>query len=101
MLVVPENVQTGTPPFLKCGLVAIAAVVVSASSASPATRQISARFIRSPPCEAPQDVTGRSHLLPGRWSPLGPLGWCDERSAAAAIPQRTPTLRPTFVTSSA
>jgi hypothetical protein len=34
MLVVPENVQTGSPPFLKCGLAAKAAGEARTNAAS-------------------------------------------------------------------
>jgi hypothetical protein len=34
MLVVPENVQVGVPPFLKCGLAASAAEAVMAATMS-------------------------------------------------------------------
>jgi hypothetical protein len=48
MLVVPENVHTGTPPFLKCGLAAIAAVAVMPTT-SKTVRAINTRRIHLPP----------------------------------------------------
>src|SRR6266568_3421818 len=43
MLVVPENVHTGSPPFLKCGLEAKATETVSTSRSSAVNTAISIR----------------------------------------------------------
>ena len=48
MLVVPENVHTGSPPFLKCGLVASAAEAVM-PTASSTIRAMNVRRMYVPP----------------------------------------------------
>src|SRR5262245_2534796 len=81
MLVVPENVQLGSPPFLKCGLAANATVVVSATAVMTPTRTNKIRLmrlvlltrfctVRPPPCGA------GFHLRLGCQSPVsGRRGW--------------------------
>src|SRR5712691_6350884 len=54
MLVVPENVHTGDPPFLKCGLDAKAAVAMTATM-SGTKGTISTRFICFLPFLPPPD----------------------------------------------
>jgi hypothetical protein len=54
MLVVPENVHTGSPPFLKCGLAARAAEEVRTNAASiigSAKRTIRTRRMFNSPLE--------------------------------------------------
>jgi hypothetical protein len=48
MLVVPENVHTGSPPFLKCGLAAKAGEAVVATAKKAAMRMTSIRRIIPP-----------------------------------------------------
>jgi hypothetical protein len=47
VLVDPEIVQTGEPPFLKCGLAAVAVVAVAAASATMAVTAMSVLRIRA------------------------------------------------------
>ena len=82
MLVVPENVQTGSPPFLKCGLAANAAVAASATAAVTATMT---------------NKSVSSVLSPGlAFMPWGPAvaGQSHVSAAAAASPVQTPSRCP-------
>src|SRR5712691_11387501 len=100
MLVVPENVHTGDPPFLKCGLDAKAAVAMTATM-SGTKGTISTRFICFLPFLPPPDRPpfGKASTdKPRRTTCFTPLE-CSPLAACDSL-RRPSGRRPSYPTSS-